>query len=696
MSTPAIKSKYKNRLSEETSPYLLQHANNPVDWYPWSQEAFELAKKQDKPIFLSVGYSTCHWCHVMAHESFENGQIAKIMNEYFVSIKVDGEERPDVDSIYMQAVQGMTGSGGWPLSVFLTPDGKPFYGGTYFPPKDSSGRPGFDNVLLTIANAWKNNRDQLINSASKISQLLSEKSASSKVKLSEGMFENAAGYLENTFDSKHGGFRIAPKFPQPSNLSMLLRFWRRKGDDKVLNMVTRTLDQMTKGGIYDHLGGGFHRYSTDAVWLIPHFEKMLYDQALLSKVYLEAYQVTGNKQYERIAREIFEYVLRDMTDTKGGFYSGEDADSEGKEGIFYLWDPQETIEILGKDTSEIFNEYYDVTKRGNFEHNKSILHKNRSIEDLARKFKKKSEEIESILKKARAELFDVRAKRPRPHRDEKIITAWNGLMISSLSFGGAVLGEEKYSQAARKAADFVLTSLRKNGRLMRYHGKGRAVQLAVLNDYAFFITGLLDLYEETFDPELLSEAKSLSTQMIELFSDSENGGFFLTGNDGEKLLIRNKPDYDGAVPCGNSVAAAVLLKLGQLTMNQEFIRQGEETLNAFSSQLERSGINLTYMLTALDFFVGPRQEIVIAGVRDSDDTKKMIKLVYERFLPNAVIILHEPGQAGKAIEKIVPFVKVQNMVDGRTTAYVCENFVCKRPVNDLKDLERILTDSYKK
>ena len=689
------KPKYINRLSEETSPYLLQHANNPVDWYPWSAEALELAKNQNKPIFLSIGYSTCHWCHVMAHESFEDEQIAKIMNQYFISIKVDREERPDIDSIYMQAVQMMTGSGGWPLSVFLTPEGKPFYGGTYFPPKDSFGRPGFDNVLLAVANAWKNNREDLVNSAAKISQILSDKSASSKIKLSEDMLKNAVTHLEDTFDPRHGGFGIAPKFPQPSNLLVLLRSLFRTRDDKILNIITKTLDKMAKGGIYDHLGGGFHRYSTDAIWLVPHFEKMLYDQALLSKVYLEAYQVTGNSEYALVAREIFEYVLSGLRDAQGGFYSAEDADSEGEEGTFYLWDPKETIDILGEDTAKIFNEYYDVTKRGNFEHNKSILHIEKPITELNKEFKTNPETIRAALQESRKKLFAIRAKRIRPHRDEKIITAWNGLMISSLSLGGAVLGESKYSQAAEKAAEFVLTKVRKNNRLMRYYGKGKAVQLAVLNDYAFMITGLLDLYESTFDAKWLLEAKNLSDQMIELFIDKENGGFFLTGKDSEKLLIRNIPDYDGAVPSGNSAAAAALLRLGQLTMDLEFTRQGEKVLNAFSNQLKQSPAHLTYMLVALDFWIGPRQEIVITGNRESNDTKDMIKLLHETFLPKTVIILHEQEQAGKTIENIIPFIKSQNMINNRATAYVCENFACNQPVNSLEDFEQVLADIYK-
>ncbi|MHC4759592.1 MAG: thioredoxin domain-containing protein, partial [Planctomycetota bacterium] len=430
--------KYTNELINESSPYLLQHAHNPVNWYPWGDKAFHLA---------------CHWCHVMEHESFENIEIANIMNEHFINIKVDREQRPDVDKIYMDAVHMMTGTGGWPMSVFLTPDGQPFYGGTYFPPEDAFGRPGFKRILLFIADAWKNKREEILNSAGRISQSLEDMSTAREgIQLNEDVLKNAYYYFSNTFDSYYGGFGRAPKFPQPVNLSMLLIYWHRTGEKKALEMAKATLDAMASGGIYDHLGGGFHRYSTDAQWLVPHFEKMLYDQALISYAYLQAYQVTSDENYARVAREIFDYVLRDMTDSRGGFYSAEDADSEGKEGTFYVWHPAEVKEILDSEDAEIFNAYYGITENGNFEDNASILNVSASIEQMAAKYEKEKEQIEAILKSSRLKLFDHRTKRPRPHLDDKVITAWNGLMISSLAYGGAVLNEQKYIDAAEKSA----------------------------------------------------------------------------------------------------------------------------------------------------------------------------------------------------------------------------------------------------
>ena len=685
--------KHTNRLISESSPYLQQHAHNPVDWYPWGDEAFERAKKEDKPIFLSIGYSTCHSCHVMERESFENEQIAKIMNEHFISIKVDREQRPDVDQIYMNAVQLMTGSGGWPLSVFLTPDGKPFYGGTYFPPNDFYGRPGFERVLLSIADSWKNRRQELVHSAGQISELLENPTGpTEKKELSPKMLNAAFEYFQTAFDSANGGFGSAPKFPQPTNLSLLLFYWQRTGNNKALSIVEKTLDAMAEGGIYDHIGGGFHRYSTDAHWLIPHFEKMLYDQALLSKVYLQAYQITKNKKYATIAREVFDYVLRDMTDANGGFYSAEDADSEGKEGTFYLWDPKQTESVLDKDEAWIFNNYYGVTKKGNFEEGRTILNITTSIKQLEKKLKKDHDQIEKILTTARTKIFNEREKRIRPHRDDKVITAWDGLMISSLAYGGTVLQEQKYITAAEKAATFGLETLYQNGRLMRYYRNGQVIERAFLDDYAFMIIGLLELYEATFDAKWLIEAKKLSEEMIELFADREEGWFFLTGKDSEKLIARTKPASDGAIPSGNSIAALALLKLGRLTMNQNFTKQGSKVLEAFSQQLQQSPAYSSAMLMALNFWLGPTQEIVIAGDANSTDIKQMLKLIHSRFMPNAVVLLHEQGSKGLAIEQIVPFIKNQIATGGKTTTYVCENYVCNRPVNKIDDLDKILSD----
>ncbi|HUW17810.1 MAG TPA: thioredoxin domain-containing protein [Sedimentisphaerales bacterium] len=683
--------RYSNRLINETSPYLLQHAHNPVDWYPWGDAAFERARKEDKPIFLSIGYSTCHWCHVMERESFADEQIAKVMNEHFVSIKVDREQRPDVDAVYMNAVQMMTGSGGWPLSVFLTPEGKPFYGGTYFPPNDAYGRPSFEKMLLAVARAWKDRRAELVESAGKISGVLAGLSGQARQEtLSGDSLTNAYSYFESVFDSAYGGFGGAPKFPQPSNLSMLLGYWQRTDEPKALVMVETTLDAMAKGGIYDHIGGGFHRYSTDAKWLVPHFEKMLYDQALLSRVYIQAYQATGKEDYARVAREVFEYVRRDMTAGEGGFYSAEDADSEGKEGLFYIWEPNQIENVLGREKGSIFSAYYGVNEKGNFEDNSSILNVTASAGELARRLKKEGREIEGIVAEGRSRLLEHRGKRIRPHRDDKVIAGWNGLMVSSLAYGGAVLEERKYVIAAERAVEFVLNRLRRDGRLMRYYRGGKAVGPAFLDDYAFMIMGLLDLYEATFDVKWLLEARNLAERMVEQFGDESGGGFFLAGKDGKQLFAREKPGYDGAVPSGNSIAALVLLRLGRFTAQEQFTERGKQVLEAFSAQLSKSPASSSAMLTALDFRLGPTQEIVIAGDSEQAGTKEMLKLVRSKFLPNAVILFHGAGESGSAIERINPFLKGQAVTGGRATAYVCENYVCRKPVSSVSQLKTLL------
>ena len=690
MPANTVMHKHTNRLIHESSPYLLQHAHNPVDWYSWSNEAFQRAQKEDKPIFLSIGYSTCHWCHVMEHESFEDEQIAKIMNEHFVSIKVDREQRTDIDEIYMNAVVMMTGSGGWPLSVFLTPEGKPFYGGTYFPPRDTYGRHGFEWILLSVAEAWKYRRQELVGSAAKMTELLqSQANPTDKSNLSVEILDEAFVSFRNSFDPINGGFGTAPKFPQPINLSLLLSYWHRTADNQALKMVEKTLDAMAAGGIYDHIGGGFHRYSTDARWLVPHFEKMLYDQALLSKVYLQAYQITKKGRYAQIAKEVIDYILRDMTDPAGGFYSAEDADSEGREGIFYLWDPKQTALVLTKEQARFFNAYYGITNEGNFEEGKTILNIATSINQLQREFQKDQAAIENILTAARTRIFQERSKRIRPHRDEKIITAWNGLMISAMAYGGAVLEEEKYVKAAERSAEFILRNLYKKGRLMRYSRNSEVVQRAFLDDYAFMTMALMDLYEATFDVKYLVEAKSLSNRMIELFADTTSGGFFLAGSDSEKLIVRTKPGSDGAIPSGNSVAALVLLKLGKLTMDQHLTEQGEKVLEMFSQQLEQSPAYSSAMLTALDFKMGPTKEIIIAGDADIPDVKQMLRIIHSTFLPNAVVLLHEPDKINSILYDTVPFIKSQTAIKGKATAYVCENYVCKEPVHNISEFENL-------
>jgi uncharacterized protein YyaL (SSP411 family) len=684
-------SSHANRLISETSPYLLQHAHNPVDWYPWGGEAFERAQEEDKPIFLSVGYSTCHWCHVMEHESFEDEEIAALMNRDFVAIKVDREERPDIDETYMKAVQMMTGMGGWPLSVFLTPDGKPFYGGTYFPPRSIFGRPGFLPVLRTIAQAWRKRRNALLESAQALTEVLGRPvKAGPEETLAPELLRNAFAILSEHFDHVHGGLDEVPKFPQPTMLMTLLNHWHGTGDGAALQMVEKTLQAMAGGGIHDHLGGGFHRYSTDAQWLIPHFEKMLYDQALLGRVYVEAYQATKKPIYAAAARDIFNCVLRDMTGAEGGFYAGQDADSEGREGAFYVWTREEIERILPEPQASIFCGYYGVSDEGNFEGNESVLHIAASINELARRFGPSPQKIEAELTAGRQRLFEQRNTRPRPGTDDKVIVSWNGLMLSALAYGGAVLGEPGYTHAARRAAAFILDFLRPEGRLRRYFRAGHVLEKAFLDDYAFLILGLIDLYEASFEVRWLREAKALADQMIALFADRAEGGFFVTGRDAEPLISRDKPAYDGAVPSGNSIAALVLLKLGRLLMEDQFTEEGDKVLRKFSRQLAESPTSLTAMFLALDYRLGPAQEIVIAGT--VAEAQPLIDEVRRHFLPNASLLLHATDAGAEALAEVVPFTENLASVDGHATAYVCEDYACRQPVTTEGDLRRILDE----
>ena len=682
-----------NRLAAETSPYLLQHAHNPVNWYPWGSEAFERARREDKPVFLSIGYSTCHWCHVMERESFENEEVARILNEHFVAIKVDREERPDVDDVYMKAVQMLTGSGGWPLSVFLTPEGKPFYGGTYFPPVAAPGRPSFTQVLQALARAWREQRQDLLASGQKVTEILERPAGEAAAEpLGPGILETAYEILRQHFDEAHGGFGGAPKFPQPSTLMLLLSYWHRTRERRALKMAEKTLAAMWSGGIHDHLGGGFHRYSTDARWLVPHFEKMLYDQALLGRLYVQTYQITRKDVYAAAARDIFDYVLRDMTDSAGGFYAAEDADSEGREGAFYVWKRDEIEKVLGKEQARTFCRYYGVTDAGNFEPGENVLHLADFATNPTIEGKKSEEETVTFLADARRQLLQRRSARPRPHKDDKIITAWNGLMISALAYGGAVLEEGKYVEAAVKAADFVLASLRTNGRLGRYFRAGRAVGDAFLDDYAFMITGLMDLYEASFESRFLGEAKALAGRMIDLFADKAGGGFFTTGRDAPALLTQDKGGYDGAIPSGNSVAALVLLKLGKLLMDDNFRARGEQVLHVFSQQMTESPTNLTAMLLALDYHLGPTQEIVIAATDAEASSKPLVAELRRHFLPRATVVLRPAEGAGAAITEIVPFVGNLKPVQGQAAAYVCENYACRQPVTTPEDFKGTLAD----
>ncbi len=686
-----------NRLVEQTSPYLLQHAHNPVDWFPWGDEAFTRARQEDKPVFLSIGYSTCHWCHVMERESFEDEDTAAILNDQFISVKVDREERPDIDDVYMKLVQLMTGSGGWPLSVFMTADGQPFYGGTYFPPQGLYGRPGFKDVLQAVAQTWREDRDELLHSARKIVDALKEVAPPGPpTALSESLLHQAVTDLANRFDNAHAGFGGAPKFPQPSTLMLLLEWWQRAADMWALEMVTRTLDAMRAGGIYDHLGGGFHRYSTDEQWRVPHFEKMLYDQAMLAVVYTRAHQITGRDAYAAVARQTLDYVLRDMTDPGGGFYAAEDADSEGEEGAFYLCRWAQIEPVLSRHTARLFAGRFEVTREGNFEEGTNILRVARSVESLAEEFDMEPPEVERALAMAVEQLRAFRDTRPRPNKDDKIITAWNGLMISALSIAGAALEEPRYVEAAQKAATFVLDELRIEGRLMRYYRDGRAVAKGFLDDYACLSAGLIDLYEASFNPRWLEEALVLTEGMLGLFGDKDAHGFFLTGSDDAAPIVREKPYYDGALPSGNAVAALVLQKLGRITSDERLSRTGQQTLEAFSEPLSHSAVALAAMLGALDYWLSPGQEIVIASVAAPPsiglDVEPLVAEVQRHFLPHAVRLLH-PAESDEAaaIERIAPFTASLVPLEGRTAVYICANRTCQPPVTDVQLLRTALT-----
>jgi len=698
-----------NRLANEKSPYLLQHAANPVDWYPWGEEAFAKAQQENKPVFLSIGYSTCHWCHVMAHESFEDAQTADILNTHFVAIKVDREERPDIDQIYMTAVTSLTGQGGWPLSVFLTPQKNPFYGGTYFPPEPRWGSPGVKQLLLSVAENWKTPHSEIIASCESLTGALKKRmrfEAREGVTLGEGTLALAyQGFLRN-FDSELGGFGQAPKFPMGHSLTFLLRYWKRSGEAQALKMVTRTLDEMAKGGMYDQLGGGFHRYSTDAAWQVPHFEKMLYDQALLVRAYLEGYQASGNESYAVTAAEILDYVRREMTSPEGGFYSAEDADSadpefdgEKREGTFYLWRAAEIEDILKPVDAKIFNYYYGVESDGNAKQDphgeftgKNVLYINHSIGETAKKFDLPVSEVTHVLQKARKRLFNVRGKRVRPHLDDKILTDWNGLMISAFALGAKVLDNEGYREAACRSADFILARLIKDdgpdsaagtGRLLHRYREGDAAISGNLEDYAFLIDGLLELYEVTFDVKYLQAASRLADEMIRLFGDADGGGFFFTAVDGEELIFRNKEVYDGAVPSGNSVAADVLLRLARIRLDTGLEEKVNSLMKTFAPEVSRHPNAYARLLTALDFALGPSYEIVLAADKDDPQLPEFIRTVYGVYLPNKVVLLHPatPAEA-KAVEALAPFIKQQGRLDNQITAYVCRNYQCRLPVHD--------------
>ena len=674
-----------NRLINETSPYLLQHANNPVDWYPWGEEALERARSEDKPILLSIGYSACHWCHVMERESFEDETIAGLMNENFVSIKVDREERPDLDQVYMQAVQMLTGSGGWPMTVFLTPEGKPFYGGTYFPPDDRQGMPGFPRLLTSIAEAYSTNRGEVDRVTQ---QLTTQMSQSNQVPqgtsiLTVDILHQAYSSLATNFDYQNGGFGNAPKFPQPMTPEFLLRYYHHGYNPRALELVELTLEKMAYGGIYDQIGGGFHRYSTDPYWLVPHFEKMLYDNALLARLFLHTYLITGRALYRRVVEETLDYVLREMTDPSGGFYSAQDADSEGVEGKFFVWSPGEINAVMGDTDGEVFGGYYGVTAGGNFE-GKNILNIRQNPEEFAETKGLTADQLGDIINRGSKALLEVREQRIHPMRDDKVLSSWNGLMLRSFAEAAAALGRPDYLAVAIKNAGFLVGSMKSDGRLLRTYRDGQAKLLGYLEDYSFVIDGLLALYEATFDLRWLEEAVTLADSMIELFWDEGIGGFYDTGSDHETLVVRPRDVFDNAQPCGGSVASDVLLRLAVFTGKSDYSAKAAVPLRSLHQAMSQSPGGTGHWLSALDFYVSPPKEIAVIGPRDDPATQALLDTVFHRFLPNKVVMGVEPplsptvGNSGSDI----PLLAGRGMVGGLPSAYVCQNYACQLPVTD--------------
>src|SRR6058998_3039743 len=712
-------SEHTNRLAHEKSPYLLQHAHNPVDWYSWGEEAFAKARQENKPIFLSVGYSTCHWCHVMAHESFESEEVAAIMNREFVNIKVDREERPDVDRVYMTFVQATTGGGGWPMSVWLTPDLKPFVGGTYFPPEDRYGQPGFKKVLERIAAAWKQDHEKIAGQGARIVEALREAQTAQPAaaeKIDAKILSAAYEQFSRSFDARDGGFGSAPKFPRPVTLNFLSRFYARdpKSDSgkHALEMDLFTLRKMTAGGMHDHLGGGFHRYSVDRYWHVPHFEKMLYDQAQLAVVYLDAFQITRDRQYEAVAHDILDYVARDMTSKEGGFFSAEDADSpvvggigdpgheKTAEGAFYVWTKKEIDAALG-DAADIFDFHYGVQAHGNAPEGsdphdefrgKNILIERHTIAQTAERFKKSEKEIGESLAQSREKLFSIRAKRPRPHLDDKIIAAWNGLMISAFARAAQVLDDARYLEIATRAANFLRANLyeEKSKLLYRNYRGGRSDIEGFADDYAFIIQGLLDLYEVSFDVEWLEFAVELQGMQDDLFYDEKNGGYFSSSGKDKSVVLRMKDDNDSAEPAASSIAALNLLRLAQFRDDKKLDERARKTIGAFAPTLSHFASAMPQMLVAVDYSLSKPRQIVVAGKIDDNETKALLAEVHRHFLPRKILVLADGAEGHKYLGEKNEAIRAMSPVDGKPAAYVCENFTCKAPVTDSKALRDLL------
>jgi uncharacterized protein len=682
-----------NRLIKEKSPYLLQHAHNPVAWYAWREEAFEKARQENKPVFLSIGYSTCHWCHVMEKESFEDPEVADLLNKFFVSIKVDREERPDLDHVYMTVCQMMTGSGGWPLTIVMTPEKKPFFAATYIPKTGRFGRPGMMDLVPRIGQVWKTRHKEVLESAAGIIESLHHlEKEEAHQDLDHAVLDLAFAELSRRFDPTYGGFSSAPKFPTPHTLSFLLRYWKRTGEAEALRMVEKTLQELRWGGIFDQVGYGFHRYSTDREWLVPHFEKMLYDQAMLAIAYLEAYQATGNSLYADTAGEIFTYVLRDMRSPEGAFYSAEDADSEGVEGKFYLWTEKELRDILSQEEADVVVRVFQVQKEGNFTEEvtgkktgTNILYPGRSLTEIGAALQ--IPDAKRVIDRARQKLFKAREKRIHPHKDDKILTDWNGLMIAALAKGAQVLGEERYALAASEAMGFIVERMQTpEGRLLHRYREGDAGIAASVDDYAFVIWGLIELYGATFDAGYIETAVALSKDIVGHYWDLDRGGFFFTPDDGERLIVRKKEIYDGAIPSGNAVAMLNLLRLSRLTGQTDYEGKAEGIMRAFSGQVKRMPSGYTQFLCSLDFALGPCFEVVVAGPSESPDTMEMVNALRTRFLPNHVALVRPSDRDASDIERVAGFVRNHVPRDGKTAAYVCTNHACKMPTTDLEEM----------
>jgi uncharacterized protein YyaL (SSP411 family) len=676
---------HSNRLINETSPYLRQHAHNPVDWYPWSEEALARARQENKPIMLSVGYSACHWCHVMEHESFEDEATAQLMNEHFINIKVDREERPDVDHIYMNAVQMLTGRGGWPMTVFLTPDGEPFYGGTYFPKEDRYGMPGFRRVLLAVAQAYREKPDDVQKTVGQLMAGLQRMEAlqPSGQALEVHLVTDAAAKLSGAYDETHGGIGQAPKFPNEAVFELFLRAFRNTRQQRYLDMVLHTLRQMARGGIYDQLGGGFHRYSVDERWLVPHFEKMLYDNAQLVPLYLAAYQLTGDSFFADVARDVLEYVSREMRGPEGGFYSTQDADSEGEEGKFFLWDVAEVRSILGDEVAEIVCRYWDISEAGNFEH-RNILHATLEVQQLAKMFRRDVEDTRRLLAAARTKLFTVREQRIKPGLDDKMLTAWNALMISAYAKAAEVLDEPRYRQIAVDAIAFVEAKLQRDDRLLSTYKDGVAKLNAYLDDYAFFVAALLDAFELVQDRRYLERARTLADSMLAHFWDVSAGGFFFTSDDHEALIVRSKPAFDGSIPSGNSVAARDLLRLYHYTEKADYLERAEALLRLYAASMHEQPFGFANMLCAVDFYVQKPREVVV--VTAAADGRELLQRIRRTYVPNRTLTVVDPSRG----EPLPSVLQGKGQLDGKPTAYVCHNMTCSAPVTQWAELEPLL------